>query len=75
MNRHINNEGQEVKTSHAKNKTLGFKLRAFTLSHSTSPITVKSFLTKTKMSFFKNRGQKGQTGPVWGLVLVAWERN
>jgi hypothetical protein len=27
-----------------------------------------SYLKQTKMSFCKNGGQEGKTGPVWGLV-------
>jgi hypothetical protein len=29
-----------------------------------------SYLQKTKMSFFRNKGQEGKTGPVWGLAPV-----
>jgi hypothetical protein len=29
-----------------------------------------SYLKQTKMSFFKNGGQEGKTGPVWGLAPV-----
>jgi hypothetical protein len=29
-----------------------------------------SDLKQTQMSFHKNRGQEGKTGPVWGLAQV-----
>jgi hypothetical protein len=33
-----------------------------------------SYLRQTKMSFFKNRGQEGKIGPVWGLLLMGGGR-
>jgi hypothetical protein len=33
-----------------------------------------SYLKQTKMSFFKNREQKGKSGPVWVLVPAGEER-
>jgi hypothetical protein len=32
------------------------------------------YLKQIKMSFSKNGGQKGKTGPVLGLVPVGWGR-
>jgi hypothetical protein len=34
------------------------------------PNSLYSYLKQTDMSFFKNKEQKGKTGPVWELVSV-----
>jgi hypothetical protein len=45
----------------------------YTYIHSNVVMKLYRYLKQTKMSFFKNRGQEGKTGYVWGLVPLGGE--